>query len=113
MGVNSAQITERLDFMCTGRKLALVFGLHSALCLDELSRYYTMKGKRKLELGIMCLFVSQRAAPHDVELAAVLLRLEKAAVGSGCRRMSPLLSGRAGEKGKKADSGQMGGTSSV
>lgn len=60
-----------------------------------------MKGKRKLKLGIMSLFVSQRAAAHDVELAPVLLCLESAALGSGCGRMSPLLSGRAGEKGKE------------
>lgn len=87
--------------MCTGRMLAHIFGLHVALCLDELSRYCTMKGKRKLKLGIMSLFVSQRAAAHDVELATVLLCLENAAVGSGCGRMSPLLSGRVGEKGKE------------
>lgn len=74
---------------------------HVAPCLDELSRYCTMKGKRKLKLGITRLFVSQRAAAHDVELATVLLRLENAAVGSGCGRVSPLLSGRVGEKGKE------------
>lgn len=100
-GVNLEQRAERLDFMCIGRKLALIFGLRVALCLDELSRYCTMKGKRKLKLGIMCLFVSQRAAARDVELARVLLCLENAAVGSGCGRMSPLLSGRVGEKGKE------------
>lgn len=87
--------------MCAGRMLARVFGLRAALCLDELSRYCTMKGKRKLKLGIMSLFVSQRAAAHDVELATVLLCLENAALGSGCWRMSPLLSGRVGEKGKE------------
>lgn len=75
--------------------------LHVAPCLDELSRYCTMKGKRKLKLGITCLFVSQRAAAHDVGLATVLLRLENAAVGSGCGRVSPLLSGSVGEKGKE------------
>lgn len=87
--------------MCTGRMLAHIFGLHIALCVDELSRYCTMKGKRKLKLGKMCLFVSQCAAARDVELATVLLRLENTALGSGCRRMSPLLSGRVGEKGKE------------
>lgn len=87
--------------MCTGRMLAHIFGLHVALCLDELSRYCTMKGKRKLKLGIMSLFVSQHAAAHDVELATVLLCLENTAVGSGCGRMSLLLSGRVGEKGKE------------
>jgi len=87
--------------MCTGRMLAHVFGLHVALCLDELSRYCTMNGKRKLKLGIMSLFVSQHVAARDVELATVLLCLENTAIGAGGGRMSPLLSGRVGEKGKE------------